>query len=256
MLSITRDARRWGRALLDALLPPQCLGCDAPVQAGAPFCATCFARVTFITEPCCTACGLPFIHADPLGNKPGTPRLCSACDDARPPWAQARAALLYDVQIRPIILKMKHGDRPELAAPLGGMMARAGASLLSQAQLLVPVPLHPARLRARRYNQAVLLAAAVSRLSHIPVLSDALVRTRPTQPLGTLSAERRQAAVEGVFAIRRGKTPSLEGAAVILIDDVLTSGATAAACTRALHAAGAARVDLLVAARVPDPRHT
>ena len=249
MLPITQEARRWGRGLLDALLPPQCLGCDAPVQASAPFCAPCFARVTFITAPCCPACGLPFLHADHA-----TPH-CPTCQDARPPWNQARAALLYDDQIRPIILRLKHNDRPELAAPLGVMMARAGAALLANAQLLVPVPLHPARLRARRYNQAALLATAVSRLTHIPTALDALVRTRPTQPLGTLSAERRRAAVEGVFAVRRGKTPKLQGAAILLIDDVLTSGATAAACTRALHAAGAARVDLLVAARVPDPRH-
>jgi predicted amidophosphoribosyltransferase len=118
----------------------------------------------------------------------------------------------------------------------------------------VPVPLHPARLRARRYNQAGLLARAVGRASGVAVLLDALVRIRPTQPLGEMSAEQRAQAVEGVFAIRRGRSVMLSGKRIVLVDDVLTSGATATGCTQALLAAGAQSVDVLVAARVPDPR--
>ena len=133
-------------------------------------------------------------------------------------------------------------------------MARAGAALLHDADLLVPVPLHRRRLIARRYNQAALLARALSRRTGLPVLLDGLWRTRATRPLGDLSAAARALQVDGAFALRPARAAAVLGRRVLLIDDVLTSGATSAACTRALLAAGAADVDVLVAARVPDPR--
>jgi predicted amidophosphoribosyltransferase len=153
-----------------------------------------------------------------------------------------------------VLLPLKHGDRPELASALAVMMARAGADILAGADLLVPVPLHPSRLRARRYNQSGLLAQATGRAAGVTVSLDALVRVRSTAALGELSAEQRAATVLGAFAPRRGRAEVLRGRRIILIDDVLTSGATCSACTAALLAAGATRVDVLVAARVPDPR--
>jgi len=133
-------------------------------------------------------------------------------------------------------------------------MARAGAALLRQAGLLVPVPLHRRRLMARRYNQAALLARALAGLSGVPSVPDALRRVRSTVPLGGLGAEARSMEVAGVFAVRARRAPLLAGRRVVLIDDVLTSGATCAGCTEVLLDAGAAAVDVLVAARVPDPR--
>ncbi|HWA81435.1 MAG TPA: phosphoribosyltransferase family protein, partial [Acetobacteraceae bacterium] len=167
---------------------------------------------------------------------------------------RARAALLYDAGARRLILPLKHADRTELASVLALHMARAGAALLREAGLLVPVPLHRRRLFARRYNQAALLARALSRRTHVPVLADALVRLRPTAPLGEMSAAERAAEVAEAFALRPLRADAVRGRRVLLIDDVLTSGATANECARTLLAAGAASVDVLAAARVPDPR--
>lgn len=239
-----------GRAALDLLLPPACLTCDAPVDAPGRFCADCFALTGFVTEPCCRRCGVPFVHAA----QGGAEKLCPLCRDRPPPWGRARAALRYDAQARRIVLPLKYGDRTEHAAALAPLMARAGAALLRDAELLVPVPLHGRRLIQRRYNQAALLAREVARLTAKPVLPDALKRTRVTVSLGDLSAAERARVVDGAFAVRPERAGSVAGRKMLLIDDVLTSGATCAACTRALFAAGASAVDVLVAARVPDPR--
>ena len=241
---------RAGRALLDILLPPHCVTCDAPVQAQGQFCPDCFRQTGFVTEPCCIHCGVPFTHAD-QGHED---RLCPSCRDDPPPWGRARGALRYDAQSRRVILPLKHADRPEHAAALAPLMARAGAALLRDADLLVPVPLHRARLVARSYNQAALLAQALTRRGGPPCLPDALHRTRATVPLGELSAKRRTSEVAGAFAVRPSRRAAITGRHILLIDDVLTSGATCRACTNALLTAGAAAVDVLVAARVPDPR--
>jgi len=249
MGNLLDHTRHWGRVVLDALLPPQCLTCDATVEAPGRFCVACFRQIQFVGLPCCTRCAVPLSHA---GQAVGA--LCPHCAEAPPPWGQARAALRYDAQSRKILLPLKHADRTDLVGALATMMLRVGADLLHDADLLVPVPLHPARLRARRYNQAALLAGAIGRRSHVDVALDALVRLRATLPLGELSASQRAAMVEGAFAIRRGAAARVAGQRVVLVDDVLTSGATSTGCTHALLAAGAARVDVLVAARVPDPR--
>jgi ComF family protein len=152
------------------------------------------------------------------------------------------------------VLPFKHADRTELAGVLAAHMARAGAALLHEADLLVPVPLHRRRLFQRRYNQAALLARALARPARIAVLPDALARLRATPPLGDKSAAERAVTVAGAFAVRPGRAMRIAGQRVLLIDDVMTSGATANACAAALLAAGAADVAVLVAARVPDPR--
>lgn len=160
----------------------------------------------------------------------------------------------YDDQARRLILPLKHGDRVELAAILAPMMCRAGAELLRRADALVPVPLHRRRLFQRKYNQAAVLAFAVGRLAGRPVLPDALVRTRRTVPLDEKSPEERAREVAGSFAVRPSRAAGLAGRRVLLVDDVMTSGATANACAAVLFASGAAAVDVLLAARVPDPR--
>ena len=238
------------RATLDVLLPPSCLTCDRPVDAPGQFCAECFRGAAFITEPCCVHCGVPFSHA----GQGGAELLCPGCRAHPAPWGQARAALRYDGHAKRVLLPFKHADRPELCSALAPMMARAGAALLRRAELIVPVPLHRRRLFARRYNQAALLARALARLSGIPAVPDQLRRTRATVSLGELGAQARTEAVEGAFAVRRARAARLAGRQVLLVDDVMTSGATASACTSVLLAAGAAGVDVLVAARVPDPR--
>jgi ComF family protein len=247
---VTDLAWRAGRALLDLLLPPHCAVCDAPVEAPGLLCADCFRQTGFITEPFCTRCGVPFAHSA-LG---GAERLCPGCRVAPPLFRQARAALRYDPQGRRLILPFKHADRTEFAALLAPQMARAGAALLRETDLLVPVPLHRARLFLRRYNQAALLAQAVGRIADRPCVPDALVRVRATASLGEKSAVERAAEVAGAFAVRRSRAPRLMGRRVLLVDDVMTSGATANARTEVLLAAGVTSVDVLAAARVPDPR--
>jgi ComF family protein len=243
-------ARGLGRAALDLVLPPSCLTCDQPVDAPGRLCADCFQRTGFVTEPCCARCGVPFTTP----GRGGAARLCPACALDPGGFDRARAAFRYDAQARRMILPLKYGDRTELARALAVHMARAGAGLLREADVLVPVPLHRARLFRRRYNQAALLAYAIGRGADRAVVPDALRRVRATRPLGGRNAAARAAEVESAFAVRASRAERIAGARVLLIDDVLTTGATANACALALKQAGARRVDVLVAARVPDPR--
>jgi ComF family protein len=247
---VTNRIRWAGRAALDLLLPLQCALCEAPVEQPGQLCAACFGLTSFITEPCCVRCGVPFA----VEGQGGALHLCPACRDAPPVYGEARAALRYDRQARQLILPFKHADRTELARILAPHMARVGAALLRRAELLIPVPLHRWRLFHRRYNQAALLAQALSRLSGREAVLDALLRVRPTVPLGEKSPEERAATVAGAFVVRPQRASVLAGKRLLLIDDVMTSGATANACAAVLLAAGAAAVDVLVAARVPDPR--
>jgi ComF family protein len=238
------------RGAIDILLPPRCLACENPVDRPGLLCVECFPRFRFITAPLCARCGVPFAHPGEAGPE----GLCEACR-ARPPlFRRARAVWRYDAASREVILPLKHADRTELAPALGRLMAAAGRELLDGADLLVPVPLHYWRLVARRYNQAVLLARAVGRIARVPVVPDLLRRVRATPSLGALGAAERAAMLAGTVAVAARQRGRLAGARVVLIDDVLTSGATANECTRALLAAGAAAVDVLAAARVPLPR--
>ena len=241
-------------ALLDALLPPECLVCEAEVAQQGTLCAACFRGLSFIRDPLCARCGVPFVHAGQAAGDADGALLCLRCAAQPPGFAMARAALRYDDAARRLILPLKHADRTELALPLARQMQRAGAALIEASDLLVPVPAHWRRLIARRYDQSALLARAVARLAGRPCLPDALRRTRPTPALGDRGAAERAAVVSGAFALRPRAAPRIAGRRVLLVDDVMTSGATAEACAAALLAGGAASVSVLAAARVPDPR--
>jgi ComF family protein len=236
--------------LLDVLLPPHCVACESGVRTQGQLCADCFRSVSFITEPCCRRCGVPF-SASSQGGSNG---MCPACMDAPPCFGRARAALRYDDAARRLILPFKHADRVELAGVLAQHMVRAGGQLLRSSDVLVPVPVHPRRLLRRRYNQSALLAHAISRLGQRPVLADALRRVRGTVPLGGKTATERAAELAGAIEMRLGRSSAVKGRHVLLIDDVMTSGATANSCAAVLMQAGASAVDVLAAARVPDPR--
>lgn len=243
-VSAFSPASRVVRLALDALVPPLCLGCDAPVGEPGQLCAACFGEAHFIAAPLCDRCGVPFEAA----GQGGALGVCGDCREHEPAWGRARAALAYDGLGRRLVLPLKYADRPETARPLAALMARAGAALLAEAEAIVPVPLHRRRLFERRYNQAAVLARALAK-GRVPALADALVRTRRTAALGDLGREARRAEVAGAFAVRAGRKPALCGRRVLLVDDVLTSGATANACAGVLLEAGAASVDLLVLAR-------
>ena len=237
-------------AALDLLLPPTCIICSGPVDAPGLLCGGCFSELEMIGEPCCLCCGAPFElawHAIEGG-------LCQRCLDTPPPFERARAALRYDDASRRLVLPFKHGDRTENAVVLARLMAGAGRTLLCESDVIVPVPLHRRRLFVRRYNQAALLCRALGRIAGRPVMEDALARVTATHNLDGKSAAERREEVAGAFAVRSRRAAALAGRRVLLIDDVMTSGATAAACAACLLEAGARAVDVLVATRVPDPR--
>ncbi|MGE5202102.1 MAG: double zinc ribbon domain-containing protein [Acidobacteriota bacterium] len=233
--------RRASRALLDLLLPPRCLACGEEVSEPQALCAACWRKVTFLGEPCCACCGLPFDYD--LGS--GT--LCGACTRAPPTYDRARSALRYDEGSRRLVLSFKHGDRLNGAPAFGEWMRRAGAGLLADADLLVPVPLHWSRLLRRRYNQAALLAYAIRAQGGPAVAPDALRRRRRTPSQGKFGPEERRRNVRHAFVLKSGM--SVVGLKMVLIDDVLTTGATVEECARTLKRAGAARVDVLTLAR-------
>jgi ComF family protein len=246
-MELGRRIRQAGQAVLGVILPAQCLTCDANVETPGQLCPACFVVTSFVTDPCCDTCGQGFSHAA----EGGRTMQCATCRAAPPAWRRARAALRYDDQAGRIILPFKHLDRVETASALARHMARAGAGLLQTADLLVPVPLHRSRIRARRYNQSALLARAIGRLAERPVGLDALRRVRATKSLQGQSKAARAAEMTAAFAVTPARLAAVTGRSILLIDDVLTSGATANGCTHALLAAGAACVDVLVAARVP-----
>jgi ComF family protein len=247
LMEFGRFVRQAGQAVLGIILPARCLSCDANVDAPGQLCPVCFGATTFVTDPCCVTCGQGFSHE----REGGRTMQCTVCLATPPVWRHARAALRYDDQAGRIILPFKHMDRVETAATLARHMARAGAVLLCEADLLVPVPLHRRRIRARRYNQSALLARAIGRQAGRPAVLDALRRVRVTRSLQGQSKASRAAEMADAFAVNPTRLAGIVGRSVLLIDDVLTTGATANGCASTLLAAGAAQVDLLVAARVP-----
>jgi len=233
-----RRVKSLGGAVVDTLLPPQeLLGLDAD-----PIARRMWADVTFLDAPWCDACGFPFEY-----DVPGT-SLCARCSVRRPAYDRARAAMAYDDGSRALILSFKHGGRTEGLQSFAAQMRRAGRDMLQDADLLIPVPLHSSRLIRRRYNQAALLARALAKITPAHFAPDSLFRHRPTQSQGAFNARARAANVRGAFSVRQPE--KIKGQNIILIDDVLTTGATLESCARTLKKAGAARVDGLCLARV------
>src|SRR5436305_1774406 len=233
------------RLALDVALPTLCVACREPV-AGVGVCAECWARLSFIAPPFCPRLGIPFV------NDPG-PDLLSMEAIANPPaYQRARAAVRYDDVARTLVHALKYQDRTDLAPAMGRWMARAGVELLRDADVLVPVPLHWRRGWSRRYNQSGALACVIERQTGVPVVRDALRRIRPTQQQIGLSRSQRASNVQGAFKVSPDMAHKVQGRRVVLIDDVLTSGATTDACARAVLRARAAQVDVLVFARVVD----
>jgi ComF family protein len=245
--------RRAAGFVLDAVLPPLCLTCRGPVLAAGAQCEACARQVTPIGAGACDRCGVPLGDGLLATEAEDGALLCPTCVEDPPEVASARAAFVYDEGGRRLVLPLKYARRTDLARWLAGRMAAAAPGLLARAELLVPVPLHWRRLVRRGYNQAGLLALHLGRRSGLPVLPTALRRVRATQPLGEKGAAARAETVAGAFAVSPRAAVRLAGRRVLLVDDVLTSGATVSACARALREAGAASVDAIAAARTPHP---
>ena len=228
---------------VDVALPQLCAACREPV-GGEGLCAPCWSKLAFIAPPYCERLGIPF----PFDPGPGVLSMEAIADP--PAYRRARAAVRYDDIARKLVHAFKYGDRLDLAPTMGRWMTNAGRELLAEADAIVPVPLHWRRQWARRFNQSALLGEVIGKASGVGVAHAVLKRIKATpQQVGLSQAERAQN-VQGAFRVPPAAKAEVAGRRLLLVDDVLTSGATVDACSRALLRAGAAQVDVLVFARV------
>lgn len=241
---LSRGLGRAGTMLLDQLYPPVCAGCDAPLAASDTLCPACFAALRHIRAPLCPVLGLPF------DSDPGPGSLSAEVIADPPPFGRARAAVAYGDVAGTLVGRLKYGDRPELARLCARLMATAGQEFWDAKPLLVPVPLHPARLRFRRYNQSMLLAQALARMTGLTVDPHLVRRRRKTRQQVGLSGDSRLRNVQGAFEAHPLLVQRLNGRPIVLVDDVYTTGATVKAVTRALKRGGAEVVDVVTFARV------
>jgi len=242
--TVNRWLRRGAGTVLDAVLPPRCLKCGEIVDSQGALCVGCWSTLSLLGPPCCACCGYPFEF------DLGADTLCGACSTNRPIFGRARAVFRYDEASRDLILSFKHADRTDGAPAFAQWLARAGAGLIADIDLIVPVPLHWSRLFSRRFNQAALLALALGKRSGKPVEPLALRRRRATETQGHKGRLARFRNIKGAILADPRRTDSIRGKRVLLIDDVVTTGATVTACTRALLGAGAKTVDVLALAQV------
>lgn len=236
------------RGLGELVYPPQCLACGALVATPGGLCPACWRETGFLRGLVCDLCGAP---------QPGEEDFavhCDACLAHPPPWAQGRAVFLHHGTGRRLVLALKQSDRLELVPPLAHWMAGAAAPLVQPGMLVLPVPLHWRQLLGRRYNQAALLSRALARelgLAHCP---DVLCRTRRTRPQEALGHAERRENLAGALALHRRRGARVAGRPVLVVDDVLTTGATLGEATRVLRAGGATHVAVVTLARVAkDP---
>ena len=244
---LRRLARTAVGEVADLVLPPACPVCRARIGSPGGLCADCWGKVRFLERPWCERLGTPL----PLDLGPG---ILSAAAIANPPaFARARSAVAYEGPVPDLVQALKYTDRTDLAPMLGAWMARAAHELVADADLLLPILLHWTRLARRRFNQAALLAGVVGTITSVAVRSDILVRSRRTPPQVGLGRDDRARNMRGAFAVPERRKADIAGRRLILVDDVLTTGATLEAATDVLLRAGAARVDVLTLARVVAP---
>ena len=239
------------KGALRLLYPPQCVACSTPVTGGAEgpgqLCPACFPETRFITGAACTRCGVP-LPDDGTGADDPT-LTCDDCLSMARPWQRGRAAMVYSGAGRKLVLALKHGDRPDLAPALAAWLARTAAPLIDADTIVAPIPLHLRRLLKRRYNQAALISARVARTHKALHLPDLLLRCRHTPGQDHRGVGDRFANIAGALAVNPRRVAALRDRPVLLVDDVMASGATMTAATDALLAAGSGPVSVAVLAR-------
>jgi ComF family protein len=236
--------------LADLVLPPVCIVCRTRIGSHGLVCGACFAKIDFIAPPLCDRLGVPLPYHTGAA---GEPCLSAAAIADPPVYDRARAAARYSATMRDLIQSFKYRDRHEGLPLFGRWLAKAGQELLADADYIVPVPLYRARLWTRRFNQSALLAQAVGKLSAVPVDCFVLKRVRATASQVGLTAKQRQRNVAGAFKGEPAGKERIKGKRIILVDDVITTGATAEACAKVLKRAGAVGVDVLALARAVEP---
>lgn len=228
---------------VDSVLPPRCPVSGEIVGGQGALSPLAWQALDFIADPVCACCGLPFAFTVDVGT------LCADCLDDPPAFDVARAALRYNDASRALILGFKHGDKTHAVVSFVPWLRQAGAEMLAEADLIVPVPLHPLRMFFRRYNQAALMAAAIGRDTKILTQMNLLRRLRHTPSQGHKRAKDRARNVKGAFDVRPECIPAIKGKRIIIVDDVFTTGSTVKECARVLRRAGAAHIGVLVLAR-------
>ena len=234
---------------MHTVFPPRCICCGEAVGTDYGLCGPCWRETRFITDLVCDCCGAPLPGEAESGDD-ATPLLCDDCLAAPRPWSRGRAAFLYGGTGRQLVLALKHGDRLDLVPPLGAMLARAVQPILVPGMVVAPVPLHRNRLIRRMFNQSALLAQNLARREGLTCLPDLFVRHRATGSQEGLGREDRFRNLEGAIGVRPRHGARIAGRHLLIVDDVLTSGATMAATAEAALQAGAAKVSVAVLARV------
>lgn len=253
-MNIVQHARafagRTARALADTVIPPVCLACRVPLANHDAICARCWSDISFIRPPLCDRLGIP-LPFDP-GETPGAPLVSAAALAAPPDYDHARAAAHYGGVMRDLIHTLKYRDQHDARRLFGRWLHQAAKELLDDADMLIPVPLHPRRLLSRRFNQSALLAMELAKLSGKPIEPMLLKRVRRTVSQVGLTRDQRRQNLQGAFQVTPAGVNLIHGRTVLLIDDVITTGTTVNACARVLKRAGAARVDVAALAMVTD----
>lgn len=237
--------------IVDFVLPPRCIVSGDIVDTQGMISPSAWAALHFISDPQCQRCGFPFDFDDGQASEN---MICGVCQKNPPEFGCARSALVYDDASRDVVLAYKHADQTQSVPSFIPWLRRAGASVLKDANYIVPVPLHRWRLLRRRFNQSALIAQYLSKETNIPCILSALSRTRATQTQGHLRPDERKKNVRNAFLVNPEYIGRLKGKKIVLIDDVYTTGSTVTECAKALLKAGVASVDVLTLARVVKPQ--
>lgn len=233
------------QTVFETVFPPQCISCQAIVEKSGGLCGSCWRDAHFISGLVCSKCGAPL-----PGDESDQEEWCDDCLSTPRPWDQGRAALLYKGSARRMVLGLKHADRSEICKPAARWMVQKIEPILAENTVVAPIPLHWFRYYRRRYNQSALLAREIAKLSQTDYVPDLLVRKKSTQSLDGLTKAQRFRVLNGAIVPNPRRSQQIEGADVLVVDDVMTSGATFAAATEACFASGAASVCVVALARV------